>query len=149
MKVLIQRCSSAKVEVNKNIRGEISTGMMILVGISVLDTQEDIDYLVKKIINLRIFEDDQGVMNLSINDVNGEILLVSQFTLQATTKKGNRPSYINAARPEQAIPLYQTLINQLQHQLQTKIKTGEFGAHMQVSLTNNGPVTIIIDSKNK
>lgn len=149
MKVLIQCCSSAKVEVNKNIRGEISTGMMILVGISVLDTQEDIDYLVKKIINLRIFEDDQGVMNLSINDVNGEILLVSQFTLQATTKKGNRPSYINAARSEQAIPLYQTLINQLQHQLKTPIKTGEFGAHMQVSLTNNGPVTIIIDSKNK
>ena len=149
MKVLIQCCSSAKVEVNKNIRGEISTGMMILVGISVLDTQEDIDYLVKKIINLRIFEDDQGVMNLSINDVNGEILLVSQFTLQATTKKGNRPSYINAARPDQAIPLYHTLINQLQHQLQTEIKTGEFGAHMQVSLTNNGPVTIIIDSKNK
>ena len=149
MKVVIQKCSKAKVEVDDEIISEISTGMVILVGISTLDTQEDIDYLVKKIINLRIFEDDQGVMNLSINDVNGQILLVSQFTLQAKTKKGNRPSYINAAKPAQAIPLYQTLINQLQHQLQTTIKTGEFGANMQVNLINNGPVTIIIDSKNK
>lgn len=149
MKIVIQRCSSAKVEIEHKLISEISTGMMILVGISSFDTQEDIDYVVKKIINLRIFDDEQGVMNLAINDVQGEILLISQFTLQANTKKGNRPSYINAARPEQAVPLYQNLIKVLQNHLTSQIKTGEFGANMQVSLTNNGPVTIIIDSKNK
>lgn len=149
MKIVIQRCSSAKVEIEHKLISEISTGMMILVGISSFDTQEDIDYVVKKIINLRIFDDEQGVMNLAINDVQGEILLISQFTLQANTKKGNRPSYINAARPEQAVPLYQNLIKALQNHLTSQIKTGEFGANMQVSLTNNGPVTIIIDSKNK
>ena len=149
MKIVIQRCSTAKVEVNHKVISEISTGMMILVGISLLDTEDDIGYIVKKIMNLRIFEDEAGVMNLAINDIKAEILLISQFTLLAKTKKGNRPSYINAARPEQAIPIYNTLINQLQNQLLTKIKTGLFGANMQVSLINNGPVTIIIDSKNK
>jgi D-tyrosyl-tRNA(Tyr) deacylase len=122
---------------------------MVLVGIETADVLSDADYLIQKLINLRIFNDEEGKMNLSIQDVGGELIVVSQFTLHASTKKGNRPSYIRAARPEQAIPLYTYFIEQAQKELKTKIQTGEFGADMKVSLVNDGPVTIIIDSANK
>lgn len=149
MKVVIQRVSSAQVVVNAQIIGAIEQGLMVLVGIENEDNQEDIEWLSGKITQMRIFEDAQGVMNLSVKEVGGAILLVSQFTLHASTKKGNRPSYIQAAKPAIAIPLYEAMIRQLQQDLGQPIQTGQFGADMKVSLVNDGPVTIIIDSKNR
>jgi len=149
MRTVIQRVSEASVLINQLERRSIARGLMILVGITHDDTTEDITWLVQKISKLRIFADDNGVMNLNINEVFGEVLLISQFTLHASTKKGNRPSYIGAARPEIAIPLYNEFIKQLQAEIQKPILTGEFGADMQVQLINDGPVTIFIDSKNK
>jgi D-aminoacyl-tRNA deacylase len=149
MIVVIQRVSQAEVKINGLIKGQIGEGLMILVGIEEMDNHEDIDWLTKKIINLRIFPDNEGVMNLDLTQVKGDILLISQFTLHASTKKGNRPSYIKAARPEIAIPLYEKLITSLEDGLGKSIQTGEFGADMKVSLTNDGPVTILMDSKNK
>ena len=130
-------------------KGEIGQGLMILLGIEEADTQEDIEWLSRKLVNMRIFDDEAGVMNKSILDANGDILLISQFTLHASTKKGNRPSYIKAAKPDIAIPLYQQFIGQLEADLGKSVQTGEFGADMKVSLINDGPVTIIIDSKDK
>lgn len=149
MRTVIQRVSEASVLINQLERRSIKRGLMILVGITHDDTIEDIKWLIQKISKLRIFADENGVMNLNINEVFGEVLLISQFTLHASTKKGNRPSYIGAARPEIAIPLYNEFIKQLQLEIQKPILTGEFGADMQVQLINDGPVTIIIDSKNK
>jgi D-tyrosyl-tRNA(Tyr) deacylase len=149
MIAVIQRVSEAKVLISELIKGAINEGVVVLLGIEEADTVEDISWLSKKIVNLRIFNDDKGVMNNSLLDIKGEILLISQFTLHASTKKGNRPSYIKAAKPDIAIPLYERFIVQLEQDLGSKIKTGEFGAMMQVSLTNDGPVTIIIDTKNK
>ncbi|MES2545849.1 MAG: D-aminoacyl-tRNA deacylase [Bacteroidota bacterium] len=149
MKIVIQRVSSSSVTVNSKVIAEIQKGMLILLGIENDDNQEDIDWLVGKIINLRIFPDNNEIMNLSINDILDEIIVVSQFTLHASTKKGNRPSYIKAARPEIAIPLYESFIKTLEGAFGKKIQTGVFGADMQVSIINEGPVTIIIDSKNK
>ena len=149
MRIVVQRVSEASVRIDEKIVGSISHGLMILVGVETIDSQSDADYLIQKLINLRIFNDEEGKMNLSIQDVGGELLVVSQFTLHAFTKKGNRPSYIRAARPEQAIPLYTYFIEQAQKELKSKIQTGEFGADMKVSLVNDGPVTIIIDSANK
>ena len=150
MRLVIQRVSSASVEVEEYLVAEIETGLLILVGIEESDTAEDIDWLVKKTCQLRIFNDAEGVMNLSIQDVGGKIILVSQFTLHASTKKGNRPSYIRAARPETAIPLYEETIDEFKKALgNKKVETGIFGADMQVYLVNDGPVTIILDSKNK
>jgi D-tyrosyl-tRNA(Tyr) deacylase len=149
MKVVLQRVTSASVTVEDKIVGEIQKGIVILVGIEDADSQEDIDWLVGKITQLRIFGDENGVMNLSVEEVNGDVLVVSQFTLHAATKKGNRPSYIKAARPEVAIPIYEKFVNTLENKLGKKIPTGIFGADMKVSLLNDGPVTIIIDSKNK
>ena len=149
MKVVLQRVASASVTVEDKIVGEIQKGIVVLVGIEDADTQEDIDWLVTKITQLRIFGDENGVMNLSVEEVNGEVLVVSQFTLHAATKKGNRPSYIKAARPEIAIPIYEKFVNTLENKLGKKVPTGIFGADMKVALLNDGPVTIIIDSKNK
>ena len=149
MRTVIQRVSEASVLINRQERRSIGRGLMILVGITHEDTSEDISWLVQKIGKLRIFADENAVMNLNVNEINGEVLLISQFTLHASTKKGNRPSYIGAARPETAIPLYNEFIQQLQVGIQKPILTGEFGADMQVQLINDGPVTIIIDSKNK
>lgn len=146
---MLQRTSEASVQINQETVGQIESGLMILLGIEEADEQEDIEWLSRKVCNLRIFDDEYGIMNKSIMDVNGDILLISQFTLHASTKKGNRPSYIKAAKPELAIPLYEKFIAQLETELGKSIQTGEFGADMQVSLTNDGPVTIIIDSKNK
>ena len=149
MKAVIQRASSAQVSIDDSIVGEIQQGVVILLGIEEADTQEDIDWLVRKISNLRIFDDAEGTMNLSLTDVCGEALVISQFTLHASTKKGNRPSYIKAARPDTAIPLYENFISTLTASIGKPCKTGKFGADMQVTLTNDGPVTIIIDTKNK
>ena len=149
MKVVIQRVSKASVTVNKTKIASIDKGLLILLGIVNEDTQEDIDYLVRKTANLRIFNDENGVMNTSLIDINGEVIVVSQFTLQASTKKGNRPSYIKAAKPDIAIPLYESFVKSLEKETNKKIQTGEFGADMKVELLNDGPVTIIIDSKNK
>ena len=149
MRVVLQRVASASVTVEDKIVGEIQKGILVLVGIEDADSQEDIDWLVAKITQLRIFGDDNGVMNLSVEDVNGNVLVVSQFTLHAATKKGNRPSYIKAARPEIAIPIYEKFVNTLENKLGKKIPTGIFGADMKVALLNDGPVTIIMDSKNK
>ena len=149
MKVVLQRVASASVTVEDKIVGEIQKGILVLVGIEDADSQEDIDWLVAKITQLRIFGDDNGVMNLSIEEVNGDVLVVSQFTLHAATKKGNRPSYIKAARPEVAIPIYEKFVNTLENKLGKKVPTGIFGADMKVALLNDGPVTIIMDSKNK
>ncbi len=149
MRVVIQRVTKASVTIQGLVNGAIQKGLLIFVGIEEADNSEDITWLSNKIINLRIFDDDQGVMNLSLKETGGDILLISQFTLHATTKKGNRPGYSKAARPEVAIPLYQAFIHQLQEDLEKKIETGEFGADMKVELLNNGPVTIIIDTKNK
>ncbi len=146
---MLQRTSEASVKINQEIVGEIEEGLMILLGIEEADSQEDIDWLCRKVCNLRIFDDEAGVMNKSLIDVNGDILLISQFTLHASTKKGNRPSYIKAAKPDVAIPLYEKFIKQLEAELGKPIQTGEFGADMKVSLINDGPVTIMIDSKNK
>jgi D-tyrosyl-tRNA(Tyr) deacylase len=149
MRVVLQRVTSATVTVSEKIVAEIQKGLLVLVGIEDADTQEDIDWLVTKITQLRIFADENEVMNLSIEEVNGDLLVVSQFTLHAATKKGNRPSYIKAARPEVAIPLYEKFVSALEHKLNKKVPTGIFGADMKVALLNDGPVTIIIDSKNK
>ena len=149
MKVVLQRVTSASVTVEDKIVGEIQKGIVVLVGIEKADSQEDIDWLVGKITQLRIFGDENGVMNLSVEEVNGDVLVVSQFTLHAATKKGNRPSYIKAARPEVAIPMYEKFVSSLETKLGKKVATGIFGADMKVALLNDGPVTIIIDSKNK
>jgi len=149
MRVIIQRATEASVTVEGTITGFINVGLLVLQGIEDADTQEDIVWLSNKICNLRIFNDENGVMNKSILDIEGEILLVSQFTLYASTKKGNRPSYIKASKPDIAIPLYEAMIEQLQKDLGKHIQTGIFGADMKVRLLNDGPVTIIIDSKNK
>ena len=149
MKVVIQRVTKASVTINGSVNGAIQKGLLVFVGIEEADNMEDISWLSNKIINLRIFDDDKGVMNLSLKEIGGNILLISQFTLHATTKKGNRPGYSKAARPELAIPLYQAFINQLQKDLEKEIATGEFGADMKVELLNDGPVTIVIDTKNK
>ena len=149
MKFIIQRVSGAAVHINNNLEGKINAGLLILAGIMPEDTQDDIEWLSKKVVQMRIFGDEEGKMNKSIQDIKGEILLVSQFTLFASTKKGNRPSFTQAAPPVIAIPLYENLIRQLSQDLGQPIKTGQFGADMQVSLINDGPVTIIIDSKNR
>ena len=149
MRAVIQRVSEASVTVKGAIIGQIQRGLMVLVGIVNEDDISDIEWLSNKIIHMRIFEDDNGVMNKSLLDVGGAILLVSQFTLHASTKKGNRPSYIAAAKPEVSIPLYEAMIQQLQKDLGASIQTGKFGADMKVALINDGPVTITIDSKNK
>jgi D-aminoacyl-tRNA deacylase len=149
MRVVLQRVSSASVTVEDKIVGEIQKGLLVLIGIEDADTQEDIDWLVTKITQLRIFGDENGVMNLSVEEVKGDVLVVSQFTLHAATKKGNRPSYIKAARPEVAIPLYEKFVSTLENKLGKKVPTGIFGADMKVALLNDGPVTIIMDSKNK
>ena len=149
MKVVLQRVSSAKVEISNAIKGEIGLGYLILLGIAAEDNQEDINWLVNKILNLRVFNDDQNKMNLSIKYINGEILLISQFTLFASTKKGNRPSFTKSMHPDQAIPLYNKFIEILEYSFKKSIQTGVFGADMQITLTNDGPVTINLDSKDK
>ena len=149
MKAVIQRVTEASVKIDGKVKGEIQTGFLILLGITHDDTDEDIEWLTKKIVNLRIFSDEEGKMNRALKDVDGHILLISQFTLHASTKKGNRPSYIDAARPEVAIPLYEKTIVAFEEKLGKAIQTGTFGADMKVSLLNDGPVTIIIDTKDK
>ena len=149
MKVVLQRTISASVTIDSKIVAEIEQGLLVLVGIEDSDNQEDIIWLTSKIINLRIFADENEVMNLSIKDINGDIIVVSQFTLHASTKKGNRPSYIKASKPEIAIPLYESFVKKMETELGKKVQTGVFGADMKVSLVNDGPVTIIIDSKNR
>ncbi len=149
MRAVIQRVTNASVTINNQVKASIKTGLLILIGIENSDDNEDVMWLCKKIAQLRIFNDDNGIMNLSVKDIEGEALVVSQFTLHAKTKKGNRPSYIHAARPEKAIPLYEQFVNELEIQLGKTVGTGEFGAMMDISLTNSGPVTIIIDTKNK
>ncbi|MFC4722354.1 D-aminoacyl-tRNA deacylase [Geojedonia litorea] len=149
MKAVIQRVSKASVTIDNKIVASISYGLLVLLGISDEDTQEDIEWLSKKIANLRIFGDENGVMNKSILDRDGNAIVVSQFTLHANTKKGNRPSYIKAAKPEIAIPLYEAFVEKFQQDLGKVVQTGEFGADMKVELLNDGPVTIIIDTKNK
>jgi D-tyrosyl-tRNA(Tyr) deacylase len=146
---VIQRVSEASVTIEGHVKGRIGTGFLILLGITHHDTREDLDWLSKKIVGMRIFGDDEGKMNLDLKTVGGSILLISQFTLHANTKKGNRPSFIEAARPEVAIPLYEQMIQQLSADLGKPIETGEFGADMKVALLNDGPVTILIDSKNR
>ena len=149
MKVVIQRVSKASVKVDGQLTGTIETGLLVLLGIEDADTDEDIQWLSGKIVALRIFNDEEGVMNKSVMDVSGDILLVSQFTLHASTKKGARPSYIRASKPPFAIPMYEKMIQQLEKDLGKKIQTGVFGADMKVELLNDGPVTIVIDTKNK
>ncbi|TAH01346.1 MAG: D-tyrosyl-tRNA(Tyr) deacylase [Sphingobacteriales bacterium] len=149
MRAVIQRVREASVIVDDQVRGSVGQGLLIFLGIEDADNEEDIQWLSGKIVNLRIFDDSDGVMNLSVKDTGGDILLVSQFTLHASTRKGNRPSYIRASKPEIAIPLYEKMIRQLETDRGKKIQTGEFGADMQVRLWNNGPVTITIDTKAK
>ena len=149
MRVVIQKVTQASVSIENQIVASIDKGLLVLVGIEDGDTNEDIAWLSSKIVNLRVFDDDNGVMNLSVKEVEGEVLIVSQFTLYASTKKGNRPSYIKAARPEVAIPIYEAFIKQVESLLGKRVPTGQFGAMMQVSLCNDGPVTILIDTKNK
>ena len=149
MRAVIQRVMQANVAINSNIRSAIGKGLLVLVGIEDADTPEDIEWLSAKIVNLRIFDDAGGVMNLSLKDTGGDLLVVSQFTLHAATKKGNRPSYIRASKPEIAIPVYEQFLKRLETDLGKTIHTGEFGADMKVSLINDGPVTIVIDTKNK
>lgn len=149
MRIVIQRVSEASVKIDEKIKGKIANGLLILLGIEHSDDNTDADWLIQKICGLRIFSDREGKMNLTTQDVNGQFLVVSQFTLHASTKKGNRPSYIRAARPEQAIPLYEYFINTLKTLSNTNIESGEFGADMKVSLVNDGPVTILMDSKNR
>ena len=149
MRIVIQRVLESSVTINSEIVAQIQKGLLVLVGIEEADAKVDIDWLSLKIANLRIFEDEKGVMNLSLKDINGEMIIVSQFTLHAATKKGNRPSYIKAAKPDVAIPLYEAFVKQMELELNKKVQTGQFGADMKVTLINDGPVTIIIDSKNK
>ena len=149
MKAVIQRVSQSSVTINNEIVAQIQQGLLVLVGIEDADNQEDINWLTSKIANLRIFADENDVMNMSLKDIDGEMIVVSQFTLHALTKKGNRPSYIKASKPEIAIPLYESFIQQMEIELGKKVQTGQFGADMKVGLVNDGPVTIIIDTKNK
>lgn len=149
MIAVIQHVSEASVTINTEVKSRIGNGILVLVGIEDADGAEDIEWLASKIVNLRIFDDENGVMNVSVKDAGGDVLLVSQFTLQASTKKGNRPSYIKAAKPEVAIPIYEKFIEAVTVQLGKTVFTGEFGADMKVSLVNDGPVTILIDTKNK
>ncbi|MGQ7945482.1 D-aminoacyl-tRNA deacylase [Flavobacterium sp. WC2509] len=149
MKVVIQRVSQASVTVENKIVADIQKGLLVLVGIEDFDTQEDINWLCQKITNLRIFGDENDVMNLSVKDIQGDIIVVSQFTLHASTKKGNRPSYLKASKPEIAIPVYENFVNQMEKELGKKVQTGVFGVDMKIALLNDGPVTIIMDSKNK
>ena len=149
MKAVIQRVSQSSVTINEEIVAQIQQGLLVLVGVEDADIQEDINWLTSKIANLRIFEDENEVMNLSLKDIDGEMIVVSQFTLHALTKKGNRPSYIKASKPEIAIPLYESFVKQMEIELGKKVQTGQFGADMKVGLVNDGPVTIIIDTKNK
>lgn len=149
MKAVIQRVSSSSVTIENKIVAQINQGLLILIGIEEADNQDDINWLTSKITNLRIFADENKVMNLSVKDIDGEIIVVSQFTLHAATKKGNRPSYIKAAKPEIAIPLYENFVLQMEKEIDKKVQTGQFGADMKVALINDGPVTIIIDTKNK
>ena len=149
MRLVIQRVSEASVSISGEVKSAIGNGLMILLGIETDDSSDDIDWLVKKTCNLRIFDDKDGVMNESVLDIKGEFLVISQFTLHARTKKGNRPSYVNAAGPDIAIPLYKEFVKKLQQASNLNVGTGEFGANMQVQLINDGPVTIIIDSKRK
>jgi D-tyrosyl-tRNA(Tyr) deacylase len=149
MRVVIQRVSEASVTIDGQITGAIKKGLLVLMGVEDLDSTEDVAWISGKLVNLRIFDDENGVMNLSVIDIMGEILLVSQFTLHASTKKGNRPSYIKASKPNIAIPLYEQLIAKIQEDLGKPIQTGQFGADMKIQLLNDGPVTIVMDSKNK
>ena len=149
MKIVLQRVSSASVTIDNKIVADIQKGLLVLVGIEDADTQEDIDWLVNKITNIRIFGDENDIMNLSVKDIDGDIIVVSQFTLHASTKKGNRPSYIKASKPEVAIPLYEKFVKKIEMELGKKVQTGIFGADMKVLLLNDGPVTIVIDSKNR
>jgi D-tyrosyl-tRNA(Tyr) deacylase len=149
MKVVIQRVNEASVSIDGQIAGSIQKGLMVLLGIETADTMEDVDWLSNKIVQMRIFDDAEGVMNLSVKEVGGHILLVSQFTLHASTKKGNRPSYIAAAKHDISVPLYEAMIKKLSADMGAPIQSGVFGADMKVALVNNGPVTIIVDSKNK
>lgn len=149
MRIVIQRVTEASVTVEGTTIGNIGTGLLVLVGIEEVDTKQDIDWLSGKLVNLRIFEDEQGVMNKSVLDIDGEVLIVSQFTLHASIKKGNRPSYIRAAKPDFAIPMYEAFVAQVERDLNKKVQTGKFGADMKVALLNDGPVTICMDSQNK
>jgi len=149
MRLVIQRVLEASVVVDEKVVGSIKNGLLVLLGIEDADTQDDINWLSGKIVGLRLFDDPDGVMNVSVKDIGGDILLVSQFTLMASTKKGNRPSYIKASKPPVAVPLYEQMITTLSNELGKAVQTGIFGADMKVSLINNGPVTITIDSKNK
>ena len=149
MRTVIQRVKHASVTIDGKVKSEIGSGLLVLLGIEDRDTEEDVVWLTKKVVNLRIFDDENGVMNRSVLESNGDILVVSQFTLHASTKKGNRPSYIKASNPDFAIPMYEKFVKQLENDLGKTVQTGEFGADMKVDLINDGPVTIIIDSKNK
>lgn len=149
MKTVIQRVNFAKVEINGTLKEEIGKGLLVLVGFEDADNQEDIAWMVKKIVNMRIFSDENGKMNLSVKDIGGDIMIISQFTLHASTKKGNRPSFIRAAKPEIAIPLYEKFIEGISKELGKEVATGEFGAYMKINFENDGPVTIVVDSKNK
>ena len=146
MRVVIQRVKNASVEIDGNVNGKINTGFLVLLGIASTDTKQDVDYLVKKVVNLRVFSDENDKMNLSLKDVNGELLVISQFTLYGNCREGNRPSFIEAAKPDVAIPLYEYFVEECKKQI-TVVETGVFGADMKVSLLNDGPVTIIIESK--
>lgn len=149
MKAVLQRVSQASVTIQDEVVAQIESGLLVLIGIEDTDNHEDLEWLSAKIVNLRIFADENDVMNLSLKDINGDMIVVSQFTLHALTKKGNRPSYIKAARPEIAIPIYESFVQQIEIDFGKKVQTGKFGADMKVSLINDGPVTIIIDTKNK
>ncbi len=149
MKTVIQRVSQSSVTINNEIVAQIHKGLLVLVGIEDADQQEDIQWLSSKIANLRIFADENDIMNLSVKEINGDVIVVSQFTLHASTKKGNRPSYIKASKPDIAVPLYESFVKQMELELGKKVQTGRFGADMKVSLVNDGPVTIIMDTKNK
>jgi D-tyrosyl-tRNA(Tyr) deacylase len=149
MRAVVQRVSFASVSIDTEVKARIENGLLIFLGIEEADRQEDLEWLSGKISRLRVFRDHEGIMNLSLTEVGGEALVISQFTLHASTRKGNRPSYIRAARPEMAIPLYEQFINRLSHDTGREVKSGEFGSYMQVELLNDGPVTIIIDTKNR
>lgn len=149
MVAVLQRVSESSVKINGRVKDEIGQGLLILLGVEAADGDEDIQWLTRKIANMRIFDDDDGVMNRSVMDVHGDILVISQFTLHASTKKGNRPSYIKAAKPEYAIPLHDQFVHMMELEMGKPVSTGEFGADMKVSLVNDGPVTIILDTKNK
>ena len=149
MKAVLQRVSQASVTIQAEVVAQIESGLLVLIGIEEADVQEDLQWLSSKIANLRIFSDANGVMNVSVKERDGDVIVVSQFTLQASTKKGNRPSYIKAARPEIALPIYESFVQQMESELGKKVQTGQFGADMKVALVNDGPVTLIIDTKNK